>query len=99
MKKEEIIRTIQTPKIANKIKSFWIRNLFLFWSYAKNKPTKNSDIDLFYETIPGKEFWLDFFSLVIFLEKLLKKPVDMIDKKYLNPSIKNHILSDKIKIL
>ena len=70
---------------------------YLFGSYAKNKATKYSDIDLF---ISSNLSGLKFFELVEVLREQLKKKVDVLNQKQLenNPVLVEEILREGIKI-
>ncbi len=57
---------------------------YLFGSYAKNKATKDSDVDLLVSTnLSG----LKFFELVEVLREKLKKKVDVLNQKQLENNI------------
>ena len=51
----------------------------LFGSYAKNNPTKNSDIDILIDS-KGKIRGLKFFAMVDKIREKLDKEVDVIEK-------------------
>ena len=74
-----------------------INYCYLFGSYAKNKATKDSDIDLF---ISSNLSGLKFFELVEVLRQQLKKKVDVLNQKQLenNPVLVEEILREGIKI-
>ncbi|MCR4898919.1 MAG: nucleotidyltransferase domain-containing protein [Acholeplasmatales bacterium] len=70
---------------------------YLFGSYAKNKATPSSDIDLLIDsTITG----LDFFGLIEELRVTLKKKIDLLNINQLenNQELLREILKDGIKI-
>jgi len=54
---------------------FGVRKLALFGSFAKEVPSKNSDIDLLVQL--GKPLGLEFIELAHYLEKTLGKKVDL----------------------
>lgn len=56
-----------------------VEKAILFGSYAKNKPTKNSDIDILIDS-KGKIKGLKFFAIVDKIRKKLDKEVDVIEK-------------------
>ena len=70
---------------------------YLFGSYAKNKATKTSDIDLI---IDSDITWLDFFGLVEELRQTLHKRIDLLKINQLenNLELLREILKDGIKI-
>ncbi len=56
-----------------------VEKAILFGSYAKNKPTKNSDIDILIDS-KGKIKGLKFFDIVDKIREKLDKEVDVIEK-------------------
>lgn len=56
-----------------------VEKAILFGSYAKNKPTKNSDIDILIDS-KGKIKGLKFFAMVDKIREKLDKEVDVIEK-------------------
>ncbi len=54
-----------------------VEKAILFGSYAKNKPTKNSDIDILIDS-KGKIRGLKFFAIVDKIREKLDKEVDVI---------------------
>lgn len=74
-----------------------INYCYLFGSYAKNKATPSSDIDLF---VSSDLSGLKYFEMVEILREKLKKKVDVLNQKQLknNPVLVEEILSEGIKI-
>ena len=56
-----------------------VNKVTLFGSYAKNKATKNSDIDLIIDS-KGKLMGFKLFSLITKIEEFFKKDVDAFEK-------------------
>lgn len=56
-----------------------VEKAILFGSYAKNNPTKNSDIDILIDS-KGKIRGLKFFAIVDKIREKLDKEVDVIEK-------------------
>ena len=78
-------------------RSYGVKRIYLFGSYAKGKATECSDIDLLVATsISG----LRFYDLIETIRENLKKKVDVLNLEQLNnnPSLINEILKDGIKI-
>jgi predicted nucleotidyltransferase len=69
-----------------------VTTLGYFGSFAKNKVTENSDIDPLVEfsETPGWEF----LDLKFFLEKHLRRDVDLVTYKALKPQLKDTILKE-----
>lgn len=74
-----------------------INYCYLFGSYAKNKATPTSDIDLF---VSSNLSGLKFFEMVEVLREKLKKKVDVLNQKQLenNSVLVEEILREGIKI-
>ena len=69
-----------------------IHYCYLFGSYAKGNPRENSDVDLLVDTdITG----LEFFGIIEKLRVALKKKVDLLPIKYIQPD--NPISLDILK--
>jgi predicted nucleotidyltransferase/DNA-binding XRE family transcriptional regulator len=70
---------------------------YLFGSYAKEKATEKSDVDLL---ISSDVSGLAFYGLVEKLREGLRKKVDLLDMKQLlnNAELLNEVLKDGIKI-
>lgn len=69
----------------------------IFGSFAKNKATVQSDIDILVElTCPMS--LLDFVGLKLELEDALGQSVDLVEYKAIKPIIKDSILESEIRI-
>jgi len=62
-----------------KIKKFEVMRIGLFGSYAMNKQTDKSDIDILVEFEKGKKTFDNYMNLKFFLEALFKCKVDLVD--------------------
>jgi len=85
---KEIISKIK--KILRKHK---IAKAGIFGSYARGEQKKNSDIDILIEF---NESLLKLVSIEMELEHALKKKVDLLTYKSINPHLKKYILSDEV---
>ena len=56
-----------------------VEKAILFGSYAKNTPTKNSDIDILIDS-NGKIKGLKFFAIIDIIREKFDKDVDVIEK-------------------
>jgi len=72
-------------KERKKLKEKGVKRIGLFGSYAKNKQSKKSDIDILveFDRISAD----NFFGLLFFLEKLLKNKVDLVEVKSLRKEL------------
>ena len=78
-------------------KNYDVEFCYLFGSYAKNKATEESDVDLLISTTASG---LQFYELTETLREELHKKVDLLDVKQLidNESLVNEVLKEGIKI-
>ena len=60
-----------------------VEKAILFGSYAKNKPTQNSDIDILIDS-KGKIKGLKFFAIIDMIREKFDKEVDVIEKSEIN---------------
>ncbi|MFH0771682.1 MAG: nucleotidyltransferase family protein [Candidatus Omnitrophota bacterium] len=90
--KEGILATLAGNQV--KIKSFGIKRLGLFGSYAKGKQTIQSDIDLLVEFEEGKKTFDNFIQLSFLLEDLLGKKIELVTPESLSPYIKPNIAKE-----
>ena len=77
----EKIYTVDEIKIILKqlLKNMPVENAILFGSYAKNNPTKTSDIDILIDS-NGKIKGLKFYALMDMIKEAFDKDVDVIEK-------------------
>lgn len=81
---KQIIEIIENNK--NKIREYDVKKLGLFGSFAKNKQTKKSDIDILVEF--NKIKFRNYMALLEFLENVLKNQIDLVIEKDLKPELK-----------
>jgi uncharacterized protein len=90
--KEQILECIEKNRI--QIKSYGVKNLFLFGSFAKETATNNSDIDFIVEFEKYRGTYKDYMSLLIFLQDILKKDeIDLIKKNSIRKEFRDEILN------
>lgn len=89
--KEQIHRLCENHKV---------RTLYSFGSVNTTRFSKDSDVDLMvdFETNDPFEYSDNYFDLKFELEKILKRPIDLLESKAIkNPFLRENI--DKSKIL
>lgn len=64
-----------------------VKKAILFGSYAKNCPTKNSDIDILIDS-DGKLEGLNFFAITQMIKEKFDKDVDVIEISEINKNSK-----------
>ena len=79
-------------ELRNKYK---VKELGLFGSYANEKQTNTSDIDILVDFEDGASLF-DFVGVSLFLEEEFKCKVDLVSKNAVREEIKDYILSTVI---
>lgn len=96
--KSEIINFLSTNKNFLQ-KEFHLKNIGFFGSYAKDKTTKESDIDLFYELDESyKLSFNEYLKLEEFFQKKFNKKIELINLKKINPLVKLNAKEDFIYV-
>lgn len=93
-----ILSIKQISEICEKVfREYEVKTCYLFGSYAKNKATEKSDIDLL---IISDVKGLKYFGMIESLRNKLKKKLDVLDINQLNnnPELLQDILTDGVKI-
>lgn len=87
---EEIIQILQKlmPELANE---YYVEKLGVFGSFADGTFDKNSDVDILVDF--KKPIGWKFFTLELYLEKILGRKVDLVTKNALKEQIRDSILS------
>jgi len=78
-------------------KTYRVKNIEIFGSYARNEQKKESDIDLLVEFREDADL-LDLTGLGLFLEEKLGENIDIIPKKALRKEIRDNVLKEAIPI-
>jgi len=88
--KSDIIRKLKEIK-PQLFSEYSVKSIGLFGSYADETNTEESDIDILLEF--EKPIGWKFFTLEIYLERILGKKVDLVTRNGLKDQIKNQILN------
>jgi predicted nucleotidyltransferase len=73
------------------------RNVRIFGSAARGEADATSDLDFLIELEPGRNV-LDLGGLLMDLQSLLGRPVDVISEKGLRPSIRARVLREAVPL-
>jgi len=90
LNKEKIIDMIEGNR--EKIRSFGVKKLTLFGSYAEKKESEESDLDFLVEFREGRGGFKDYIHLLQFLEDLFERDVDLVKRHLIKDELKPHIL-------
>ena len=88
MKREEIIKCLKAQDI--RLKELDVRSLAVFGSVARDEARPDSDIDILVE-FTGPATFDQYMRLKIFLEDLLKHPIDLVTRKGIRPQLASAI--------
>ena len=74
-----------------------VKEIGLFGSYVRGEQRRGSDVDILveFEEVPDL---LKFIELERYLERLLKKKVDLVEKTALRPQLKDIILNEVVYV-
>src|SRR5262245_60635773 len=72
-------------------------NVRVFGSVARSQATSRSDVDILVDMEPGRSL-LDMGALLMDLQDLLGRPVDLVTEKMLHPSIRERVLKESIPL-
>ncbi len=92
-----VVKKLQYLKALLK-ESFGVKNIYLFGSYARGEADEKSDIDIMVEFEEGKETFRNYMALKEFLEKELRKPVDLVVKDALKTHLRKAIEKEVISV-
>ncbi|MBU0532982.1 nucleotidyltransferase domain-containing protein [Patescibacteria group bacterium] len=100
IKKKDILTISEIKKKAVPLlKKNGVVKAGIFGSYARGEAKKRSDIDMLIK-VKGRKFsLLDHVRLERELQNNLKKKVDILTYKSVNPLLKEYIFKDEVKIL
>lgn len=90
--RDQILKKIRDNQ--QKIKSFGVRKLSLFGSFAVGNASQNSDLDFLAEL--ENETFDAYMGLKLFLEELFHRRVDLVLPSTIKPRLKAQILSEAI---
>jgi predicted nucleotidyltransferase len=95
MNKDEVLQKLRKNKTELQRK-FPLKTLALFGSFARGEETNQSDVDVLVEFT--KPVGIEFIDLIIELESILKRPVDLVTRKSLKSALKPFIEKDLIYV-
>ncbi len=90
--KERVLSLIQARQ--GHIRTFGVRRLGLFGSFARGQQDRDSDIDVLVEFEPGRKTFDNFIQLAFFLEELFERRVELVTTEALSPYLGPHIMRE-----
>ena len=73
------------------------RKVRIFGSVARGENRRGSDVDFLVDMEEGRSL-LDHAALILDLERLLKRPVDVASERGLRPPVRREVLKDAINL-
>ena len=92
--RSDILQLIEANKEA--IRGFGVTKLGIFGSVARDEQGAHSDVDVLVEL--EKETFRGYMGLLLFLEDLFGRKVDLAIKDSIKPRIKDRILAETIYV-
>ena len=86
---------VEEAKLVGLCRRYQVRELSLFGSAARGEMRPDSDLDLLVEFLPNVGVGLlEHAGLMLDLQKLLGRKVDLVSKNGLKPRIRSYVLAD-----
>jgi hypothetical protein len=97
MKSLEEINAILREHKEELYKKYKVKEIGIFGSFVRGEQKKRSDVDILveFEVLPDL---LKFIEMERYLERLLRKKVDLVEKTALRPRLKEMILKEVVYI-
>jgi predicted nucleotidyltransferase len=92
MTKEDILNALRAN--AERIRAFGVKRIGLFGSFARGRPSEDSDVDLLVEFEPGRKSFDNFMQLCFFLDETLQRRVEVVTPEALSPYLGPGILAE-----
>ena len=84
--------------LSNYFKSKPVEKAWVFGSYSRGEETGHSDVDILVTLTPDSHMGLQFFGMIIDLEQLLGRPVDLVVEGNLLPFASESADKDKVLV-
>ncbi len=95
---QEVIQKLKELK-PDLEKEYFVEELGVFGSYARNEQTETSDIDVLVSFDQNATVGLLKFSgLQLFLSKIFNKKIDLVSKRGIHPALEKDILNEVIYV-
>ena len=90
--KEHVMTIFRTHHA--QIKALGVKRLGLFGSFLYGQPTRDSDVDVLVEFMPGCKTFDNFIQLAFLLEALFDRRVELVTPESLSPFLGPQVLSE-----
>ncbi len=90
--KNDVTKTIQSN--IEEIKKYGVKKIGIFGSFARATQNNKSDIDILVEFEKGEKIFDNYMELKFYLERLLRRKVDLVIKDAVKPRIKQAVLRE-----
>ncbi len=98
MRRDEAIDILKTH--AGQIRARGVTRLALFGSTARDEARSDSDVDVLVDIDEARKFSLiDLSALRLYLCDILGREVEIAERPYLKPYLKDGILADAVEVL
>lgn len=84
--------------IVNYLKEKPVERAWIFGSFSRGEERADSDVDIIVRLVPDAKMGLSFFGMMVDLEELLHRPVDIVREGCLLPFASPSAEKDKILI-
>jgi predicted nucleotidyltransferase len=91
------VLTRKRDEIAKIAATHGARNIRVFGSVARGEADEKSDIDFLVEMEPGRSL-LDLGGLLMDLQEVLGRDVDVVTERGLNPRIRDRVLREAVSL-
>ena len=91
------LRTASKPEILRLAARYGARNVRVFGSVVRGESDEHSDVDFLVDLEPGRSLF-DLGGLLIALERLLGRPVDVVTEKGLRPRIREQVRASAVEL-
>lgn len=92
--KETILEILHENK--SKIRSFGVKKIILFGSFARDEQKETSDIDFLVEFKKNRGNYDDFIKLLHLLEDTFNKKIDLVEPEYVREELKSYIFGGEL---
>ena len=97
MRREEVIAQLKQHEAD--IRALGAASLYLYGSHARDEARENSDVDVFVDKDPDRRFgFLEYTGLIIMLEDIFGRSVDVSTRNSLHPVLKDEIEATAIRV-